>query len=278
MVPQLDLLRRHLRRHPGRVRGLFRQAGKRTHARRGGADGRYPAVALALQPAGESHRRAHPPARRAGPDGAARLDHPRRGQCSPRRATRLQGQPLRHRGAALRARPHRRGDHVAVRGTGPLRRRPRGDHDPRSRPAARGAAHPGTPHLGRGGGCRGPQRGVLRPRYAHGADPRLRREPRLLPRGHRGPQRQRGRGELAGIDAEAVHLHVRVHAGLEHGHGHPRHPRQGDRPGDRRVLRADQPGRPLRRHDQRGGRPRQLAQHSGVQDDSLRPASATPPR
>ena len=57
------------------------------------ADGRYPAVALALQPAGESHRRAHPPTRRAGPDGAARLDHPRRGRCGPRRATRLQGQP-----------------------------------------------------------------------------------------------------------------------------------------------------------------------------------------
>ena len=270
MVPELDLLRRHLRRDRGRRRGLLRQDRRRAQHRRGGDAGRHSPVAGALQPADEPHRLARAPARGARPDGAPRRDHRRGGERRAPRGDRVSANRFEIEAAHFRARADRPGDRAALRRARTLRGRPRGRHHPRSAAAARGGADPRGEDLRVRGDFGRSQRGAVRARCEDRPDPRLRRQPRLLPRRHRGPQRQRGLAEFAGLDAEAADLHDGVHAGLEHGRGHSRHPGEGDRPGDRPVLPATQPERELPGLDQRARRARQLAEHPRVQDDPLR--------
>ena len=270
VVPQLHLVRRHLRRDRGGRGGLLRQAGIRPDAAGGGAAGRDSPVAGALRSHQQPAACEDPAARRAGPDGALRRDHGRAGRGRRRGGAPLQGEPLRHRGAALRPGPGRAGDRAAIRPARALRGGARGRHDARPHPPARGGARrrPLGPHLR--GAVRGPQRRPLRAGPGERSDPRLRREPRLLPRRHRGPQRQRRRAELARIDAQAVHLHGRLHERLEHRHGHHRPAPDHPRPGDRRGLRAAQPGRALPRRPPGPRGARELPQHPRRQDHPLR--------
>ena len=84
-------------------------------------------------------------ARRAGPDGALRHDHGRAGRGRRRGGAPLQGEPLRHRGAALRPGPRRAGGRAAIRPRArSTRRGSRSSRRSTSPSSARGSASSST--------------------------------------------------------------------------------------------------------------------------------------
>ena len=304
MVPEPDLLRRDLQRRAGCVAGLLREARERPDAGGGGAPGGHPRLPIGVRANQQPGARDRASERGAAAHAVAQPHDsrlPGRGDESvvvpgepgqrpdrkrPRRAVlSCDGGAAEHRaaavprtGAALGVQLHPAADRSAVREGSAVPRwaadhdhaRPgpagesaggAGDVDQRVRGVGAGAQRraggDGPADVG-GPGVRGVEGLLLRP-VLRGLRLRVGRQ-----------KRQRGLAELAGIDAQTVHLCGRV-----------REPGMGARDGDpglrglvprRRwgVVHAAEPQRQLPGPDQRAERAGQLTEHPRVQDRALR--------